>query len=119
MKQESRFRKWHRNLKRMETGDRQRKILNFLNYATRTASFGLDSDSQRVIYAIRDRFAKSTYKRIRTRDLRKVFFMVNQHGRNIRNLKEENAALRKQLREQQPQVVRRTTRKIVSGGNRR
>lgn len=122
MKQENRFSRWWRNIQKMEPSERKHKIQNWLNYATRTAAYGLGQDEQRVIYTIRDRYAKSTYKRLSTRNARKVFFLVNQHGRNYAKLREQNTELRRLLknaRESGPQVVRRTTRTVTSRGGTR
>ena len=120
MKQRNRFDYWWRGIRRKTHKERTEILTRWLNYATRTAGLVHDQDVQRVIYTIRDRFVKSTHKRITRANAERVFHLINIHQQNYKRHTQERDALRRELAQLKGtstgQVVRRRVHKTIHKG---
>lgn len=120
MRQQRKFNIWWKAIRSKDRDERVATLGRWLNYATRTASLSHDPDVQRLIYAIRDRFHKSKYKKLTRANAQKVFFLTNQHQKNYKRFAKQREALEARIRElesSRPQVQRRRITRTIHGGS--
>lgn len=133
------FNLWWRGINSHPEPKRTEIIENWLKYACKTVAIRCDSDQQRVVYTIANRYRNSTYKRLTRKNARRVFAIINSkqqaHRRQLQEIRDLKARLEryegktayhhntekrttsKRAGEKATIITKKKTRKYISGGS--